>query len=292
MKNIIIFIICFLLMGGVGGDTNSVSDSIIGLHIQTGPGKEYTVWHECGKRLNSLEAESRALQYSEYIKDSITDVYERWNEEINPDHVVAILYRESSDDECAIGRKELDRLRDQSGYSISRKNIIGDLKKWRSANMMAHKVCSNRDKSVDLGCLDREMAKRNPGYKGIYAWDIGAGQFRWPGSRTRNRSVKMPDGRLVKNVGIDDLLEADVSIQMLVEDLALYKRACRSHTHWLTRKGRKVRILETEEAYFVHHHTGEVAWSSDYWRRVNRHIENILSRRHGVKIASNGRFLF
>jgi hypothetical protein len=264
-------------------DTDGVSDAILGLHTQQGPGKSYIVWSECGRNLRGKKAQDRAEEYAGYIASSILDVRRRYTEDINPDHVVAILYRESSNNECAIGRKEIGEIFGRSGEKATKVAIERKLREWSSANKYAYRACRKRGKSVDLDCLDRNMSKINSNFRGIYGWDLGASQFRWPGSQTRSRKVVMPDGESV-GVSLKTLMHAEVSIQMLVEDLALYKKKCRSHRHYIRKRGRRV-LLDTEDAYFVHHHTGERAWSERYWKRVNKHLVSIDSNRSKKLLA-------
>lgn len=282
MIRFLFFLCCFFLIGGASDDIvfPNIADEIIGLHMigEVGDGGERVVWRECGKKLDYNLALARAKQYSEYIENSILDVYSRYGELIDSDHVVAIIYRESSYDECAIGHREARLLSRRTGKKVSNKIVKEEVRKWGVVNSNASRVCRKGRPGIKSGCVDREVVRRNPEYSGIHAWDLGASQFRWPGARTKKRLVNMPDGRVIK-VNIQNLMKADVSIQMLVEDLAVYKRKCRKHTHWLKKKGRRLYRLSSDDAYFVHHHTGDMSWESLYWFRVHRHIRDIRSRR-------------
>jgi hypothetical protein len=273
---------------GDGVDVVVISGDVLGLHTKQGPGKEYVIWKECGKRLGKKNAKKRADEYAEMISGSIDDVYRKTGEFVNPDYVVAILYRESSHDECIVGRKEMSHV---SGKGMKRSwgkaDYVKQLREWSTVFSRANKACKKKGRSVDLGCLDRQMAKTHPHFTGVYAWDLGAAQFRWPGAQTRKRSVTLPGGRPIERVSVTDLLDAEVSIHMLVEDLALYRRSCKRHKHKVrTKKFKKGRDLTPEEAYFVHHHTGMNAWSDDYWKRVNKHLVDIRDNRDSLLLAN------
>ena len=288
MRKVFLFF-CFLLMAAADTsvDEEKISKTIIDLHTQQGPGNAHVIWRECGKKLAGEKAVTRAGEYAKYIAASIEDVRLKYAEEINPDHVVAILYRESSNDECAIGRKEIGELFGRTGEPVTKARIRKWMREWSKVHGAAKKACGGGGgRSVSLDCLDKEVAKKNPAFRGIHGWDLGASQFRWPGSQTRKRSVRLPSGKSISRVTISDLMKAEVSIQMLVEDLAMHKKACRSHKHWYRKRGKGNKIyLSTEESYFVHHHTGDRVWSERYWKRVRRHLVQIEKNRSKGSVA-------
>jgi hypothetical protein len=277
------------LVGDARSDLQSVRESVLGLHSNfTTSGTRNLFWYECGKKLNRQESESRAEQYADAIMSSVEDVYRKTGELINPDHVVAILFRESSHDECVIGKKESDLLMkklseakqsEHSGQSISYVALKKDdfssyVKRWEREKIAAHKWCKWNHGPSD--CVEKLIRNKSPEYSGIIAWDVGAAQFRYPGSRVVGRGVVLPTGKSIKRIMVSDLLDYDISIQMLVEDLAYYKKECRSHTHWVTsKKGINIRKLDVEDAYYVHHHTGKQSWSLRYWNAIRSHLSGI-----------------
>lgn len=290
MRKFIFIMVCFFMMGskGDGVDVVIISGDVLGLHTKHGPAKEYVIWNECGKRLGKKKAEKRAGEYADMISGSIVDVYRKTGEFVNPDYVVAILYRESSNDECIVGRKEMSHvLGKEMKRSWSKADYVKQLREWSAIFSRANKFCKKGGRSVGLDCLDGQMAKTNSHFMGVYSWDLGAAQFRWPGAQTRKRSVTLPGGRSIERVSVTDLLDAEVSIHMLVEDLALYRKGCKRHRHRVrTKKFKKWRELTSEEAYFVHHHTGMNAWSDDYWKRVNKHLIDIRNNRDSLLLAN------
>lgn len=274
MKFFLFFVVC-LFLGASSPMVEDVGVKMLGMHVI---GKN-VIWNECGKRYRMEQAQERADEYARAIVDSIKDVRSKTGIEVNADDVRAILFRESSDDECVIGRQETDRLRLRLQEEPKKSDYLGHIKKWRSAVSEARKECLAKKLSSD--CAEVYIEEHYPEYKGIYAWDIGAAQYRWPGARINKRSVVIRGSDGLQNkiiVGIDDLLDYRVSIQLLVEDLAHYRESCKKHTHWLVSKwGKRIRKLDVEEAYLVHHHTGEGSWSLKYYRRISDHLEKIRS---------------
>jgi len=267
--------------------SDHVSRSILELHVSKGPARDYILWHECGKRLGGQRAIERAQEYSEAIISSIFDVEKKTGEYIDPDHVVAILFRESSHDECVIGKQETRKLTEQLGRAPKKKEIIAHVKTWIRIYSEARKDCREKNLPNDMKCIGRYFSKTSPEYRGIHGWDLGGAQYRWPGGRMRGRHVVLPCGRTIEGVTLKEIFDFDVAIQMLVEDLAYFKKACRNHTHWLrSRNGRKIRKLDPEEAYWVHHHSGEHRWSERYWKRVNRHLEVIRNMKSSSLLSS------
>jgi hypothetical protein len=261
-----------------------VKSSILALHTAHGPAKSYIVWHECGKRLNSEKANLRAEKYAATILASIEDVERRTGEVIDPNHVVAILFRESSNNECVIGHKETKRLGKQLGRKPGKREIVKHVRNWLDIYSAAKKKCG-----FDKGCLGRYIYKNGPDYLGIKGWDLGIAQYRWPGSMLRRRSMTLPGGRVITRVALEDLFDHEVSIQLLVEDLAYYKQVCSKHTHWSFSKwGHRVRKLDTEEAYYVHHHSGEGKWSEKYWKAINRHLRVMGTKSSSLMVSLNG----
>jgi len=287
-------VISFFLIAAHGDTLTAERDYVANLMLSHHSGK-YFQWNECGNGLALGAGERRAYEYADAILESIRNIEVRHGERIDPRHVRAILYRESSDDECIVGFQEARRLSETVGQRLSKKEIVLHVKKWWAAYQSAVRWCKRSDvkatceetcktpgqltkeKCIRLcskyrsGCVYSRMNERYPQYQGIHAWDLGAGQFRFP-STLLGKTVTMPDGRVAK-VSIESLFNYRISVQLLVESLAKYKKECRSHVHYLKKRGKIVRKLTTEEAYYAHHNTGTESWSQAYWERVNRDIE-------------------
>jgi len=278
------------ILAEVDSGEQAIKETILELHTSQGPRKKYIVWHECRKRLRKEKAIQRAGEYARAIKSSADLVYERTGKRVNIDHMVAILYRESSYDECVIGRQETRKLSKKLGREPNKPELIKYVRLWRKNFGEAKKVCEKRGQREGVDCVDGVMRKKYPEYLGIRGWDIGVAQYRWPGVSVRRRMVRLPSGRVIKKVGLDDMFDYEVSVQMLAEDMVLYKNVCKhgngyhrkskGHEHWLhSRWKHKVRKLTADEAYFAHHHTGTTSWSERYWRAVTRHLTDIKRNR-------------
>lgn len=273
MKQLILCFILLFLVAAKPHDSFTEEDirkSILELH-KSENGK-FFIWRECGKRLGVDERDVRAGQYASAIMTSVEDVYIRTGEWIDPRHVKAILFRESSDNECVIGKQEIDRLKLKLGRHPNKREIKSHIKRWFRANAEARQSC-RKSKGNSL-CVAQYTKDHYSEYENIAGWDIGAAQYRFPSTTLRNRSVILPSGRTIGKVVLSDLLDYEVSIQLLVEDLVEHKKKCRGHKHVLkSRWGHKVRVLDVEEAYFVHHHTYK--WSWKYWKHIQKHLKVI-----------------
>lgn len=270
---------------------DEIQQSILRLHTKSfktrkGEIRENIVWGECQKQLRGDEAFRRSKEYARAIVGALQRVHDKTGERIDPDHMIAILYRESSYNECVIGRKETKRLKERLGRSPTKSEFIMHVKKWTKVYINARKNCKRSGrfrelpsgKSVDARCTDNIVGKTHPEYKGIYGWDLGAAQYRWPGPsfRRRARSLVLPSGRVLNKVGLKDIFNYEVSINMLADDMAKYKGMCKTlHKHkWVSKWGKYQRV-KSEEAYFAHHHTGPAYWSARYWKAVRRHLAEI-----------------
>ncbi len=283
----IFLMICFLLgatpEGGVELTEDDVHDAIIELH-RSENGK-YIIWRECGKRVGNPD--ERAREYAVAIMDSISKVENDTGFRVDPRIVMAILFRESSYDECVIGHRETKKLIEKLGRAPNKSDLLEHVTKWRDAQKETRTKCLHRSKSSPYydECFRDHIHKKYPHYQGIKGWDIGAAQFRWPTMLLYRRTTVLPSGREVKKTTLKELMDYEVSIQYLVEDLQSHYEVCKGHTHWLRdRRGKKIRKLSTLESYWVHHHTGGHAWGSKYWRRVQRHLKVIDE----VKVVSSG----
>lgn len=287
----LIFLTGFLLAGtSLSADVRiseaEVQKAVLDLHTRQGPAKENIIWGECGKRLRGKKAVQRAEEYAKAIMASVEMVGAETGEYINPDYMVAILYRESSCNECVIGRQETRRLTESLGRAPNKGEILNHVRSWTRVYKSVVKKCKEPGKSLDFGCLDRQIVKKYPEYKGIYGWDLGGAQYRWPGRSFRRRSIVLPSGRAIAKIGLEEIFDYEVSIHMLAEDMARYRKECRHHSHWIhSRWGKKLRKLDPEEAYFAHHHTGTGVWKERYWKNVNRHLKVIREAREEDVVA-------
>jgi len=254
------------------------------LELHKSKNGRYFMWHECGKRLNNGAREKRAAEYARAIMESVNAVEERRGEWIDPRHVKALLYRESSDNECAIGKQEIRWLAEQLGETPKKKDLVNHVKRWVGAKKEARNWCRRRP--MVSGCIYEYMKKHYPEYRFILkGWDIGAAQFRYPSANINKRSVTLPSGETIDKVTLSDLFDYRVNIQLLVEDLTVHKHICKGHKHVVrNRRGVIVRRLTTEEAYYVHHHTGSHRWSDKYWKRVKRHL-NVINKVKAIAVA-------
>lgn len=292
----------------------TVAQQVLGLHTKQGPGKEHIVWYECGKKLSREKAEARAVEYSEAILSSIEYVYERKGVRIDPRHVNALLFRESSHNECVIGNRETMRLATQLGRTPSKGEIVDHVKLWKEAHDGGWKWCQANARREDCvqwceankkvtalklncakwckrntvisTCVGKYIDREYPEYAGIKGWDIGVAQYHWPSRVLYRRVIQMPDGRVVTKISLSHLFDYDVAIQILVNDLYVYRSLCKNHKHYRWSKGRTRRLglIPTEHAYYAHHHTGAANWSYKYWRAVGRHLRVIDSVRDSNEI--------
>jgi hypothetical protein len=272
LKRFIFVILVFMLMGAcppdgsVGFRQDDVVEAIMALH--TG---DHFVWWECGKGLTKAQGEKRAQEYAEEIQWGVSEICRTTGEWVNPDHVAAVLYRESSNNECVIGRQETNKLKDQLGRAPRRSDFIGHVRRWSQARDEAYAWCKKNDKKS--GCVDEYLWKHYPEYRNINGWDIGAAQYRWPGWGLRERSVTLRNGETISPITIQSLLDYRVGTRLLIEDMASHKVSCRRHKHYqVSRWGRRMGVIPTEDAYYVHHHTGAHRWSHKYWKRVRKHL--------------------
>lgn len=279
MRHLLLAMLGVLLLGSAPLDATDIEvfdgddvlSAIMELH-KSKSGKHF-IWNECGKRLSRKDQECRAGEYRDAIMASISDVESKTGFRPDPRIMTAILFRESSNNECVIGRQETSRLSFQLGKVPDKEEMIAHVKRWSLANSMARKHCKGKGRN----CFAMYIYKQHPEYAGIRGWDIGAAQYRWPSARLRHREVMVPSGKLVKTT-LENLFDYEVSIQLLAEELAAHRKVCEGHTHWLKSKwGKKVRELSPDEAYYVHHHTGSAGWSLDYWKQINRHLKVIDS---------------
>jgi len=284
----------FVLVAGTlsADDTDQrqldAQQSVLWLHTQEGPAREYIIWGECGKRLRGDKAMVRSAEYAQAIVASVDAVEQKTGEQIDLDYMVSVLYRESSHDECVIGRQETTKLTEELGHAPDKNEIIEHVKTWTTVYYDAKKQCKERGLNGDIKCIGNIVGKTHPHYRGIHGWDLGAAQYRWPGYNFRRRNVVLPSGRRGEKVGLKEIFDYEVAIQMLAEDMASHRKRCREegHEHWLTsRWGRRLRKLDTEEAYFAHHHTGGGAWSEKYWKAVNKHLKVIRDKRAEMLVA-------
>ena len=292
LNRVIILFLFFVFCSGsifwVDSSLDGVSEAIIAgkilkLHEIQGPKKKNMVWGECGELLRGEGAEKRAFEYADAILSSIRTVYRKTGEMIDYRHVLAILYRESSNDECVVGHQETKRLARNLGRLPKGKDLFRHINSWSTARRRAFSWCRHRignEEPVvgEIGrCAKAYLNREYPQYRDIRGWDIGAAQYRWPRPGFKKRHVLMPKGRLVRGIGLSELLEYDVAVQILVEDLARHKSVCRrmSHRHYAVGGGMRVRRLSVEESYYAHHHTGIGKWSHRYWVAVGRHLKVI-----------------
>ena len=80
-------------------------------HIE---GKNF-VWWECGERLSFAEGEKRAREYSDAIQVSQDYVYKKLGVRVPYLDVAAVIFQESSMNECVIGKRETRRLTEKLG---------------------------------------------------------------------------------------------------------------------------------------------------------------------------------
>lgn len=272
-------LICSVLLADVKDREIEIQQAILALHTSQGPSKKNIIWNECGKFLRGEKAMERAGEYARAILGSIDLVKEKTGEEINPDYVAAVLYRESSCDECAIGKQEVKRLTKNLGYLPTKVEIIEYIRKWTGVYINAQKNCKIGGKSFDMKCIDWNVMNTGPQWQGIYGWDLGVAQYRWPGPSYGRQVLELPGGEIIEKVGLEEIFDLKVSIQMLVNDLARYRKDCRNHIHWrYTKTGQKIEQLDSESVYFVHHHSVGL-WSERYWKAVKKHLNVIRKDR-------------
>lgn len=248
-----------------------VQEAILALH--TSRNGRFLIWNECGKRLRDKEKAKRAAEYTEAIMASIKDVHYRTDFRVDPRIPVAIIFRESSNNECVIGKLETDRLANQLGKVPDKRELYQHVKKWATARSEAKEWCKENGKGDE--CVEKYIGRHHSHYAGIRGWDIGAAQYRWPSSRLKKKQIVLPSGKVAKT-NLGGLFDYKVSIQLLIEDLEQHYRVCSGHVHWkYNRWGKKVERLPVEEAYYVHHHMGSHRWSYKYWKRIQRHLKVI-----------------
>ena len=284
MKRIIL---CFMFLFLIAASPDKFTEEEIvqaTLELHKSKNGRHYLWHECGKRLNNGKREKRAAEYGRAIMESVDAVEMKTGEWIDPRYVKAILYRESSDNECAIGKQEIGWLAEQLGKTPNKNELVNHIKRWVVAKKEARKWC--RARKFASNCSSDYMRKHYPEYRYIMkGWDVGAAQFRYPSSNVNKRKVVLPDGEVVDKVALKDFFDYRISIQMLVEDLAVHKHICKDHKHVVRNKrGVIIRRLNTEDAYYVHHHTGSYRWSEKYWKRVRRHL-NVIDKVKAIAVA-------
>jgi len=285
------FFLCICLLLFVAGSTlgdesiereEELYQDMLNLH-RSDSGR-YLIWHECGKRVK--DQEGRADQYTKAILASIDDVGRKTGVYVDPKIVRAILFRESSDNECSIGKQEINWLSENLGHAPDKDDVIKHVKKWKGAYSEAKKYC--RGKGTDTTeCRRDHVRKNNSHYLGIKGWDIGAAQYRWPTRALSNRSVITPFGKVVTKIELEHLMDYEVIIHMLVEDLAKNYTFCKeNHKHAIHSKwGFHVRYLEPEEGYWAHHHVGRHRWSEKYYNHIQRHLKRMVK----MKSISSGK---
>lgn len=268
-------VLCFMLLFLMAASPYEFSESELiqaTLELHKSENGKHFLWHECGKRLNNGTREKRAEEYARAIMESIDAVEAKTGEWIDPRHVKAILYRESSDNECAIGRQEIGWLSKELGEQPGKDDLVMHVNRWSTARSEARKFCKN--KKLGSNCISDYMRKNYPEYKSILnGWDLGVAQYRYPSVHVNRRKVVLPDGKVIDKISLADLFDYRISVQMLVEDLAMHKHVCNGHKHVVRNKrGAIIRRLSTEEAYYVHHHAGSYSWSEKYWKRIQKHL--------------------
>ena len=127
---LIVFSFCFFSIAA-WGDTDSEYDLLFFdmLSMHKAENGRYMVWNECGKRVKNPK--ERAAEYATAIMASIRDVKKKTGFSVDPSIVRAILYRESSDDECSIGNQEINWLSEKLGHRPEKEELISHVKKWR-----------------------------------------------------------------------------------------------------------------------------------------------------------------
>lgn len=257
-------------------DTSSIRDTVLALHRS--PNGRFMIWNECGKVVRGDDVIPRADRYSELIDRSIQDVKAKTGFEVPYRDVVAVLFRESSHNECCVGKQEVNRLAKVLGHVPEKEDLISNVRGWYKAQEASTKWCQKN--GWISTCKADYIAKNYPQYANITrGWDLGAAQYRFPNAYLHQRIVTVPiTGKVIEDIGVSDLMQLDVAIQLLVEDLARYHGICKGHEHWLLSKwGRKMRVLSVDEAYYVHHHMGQSGWSWTYWEQMQRHFRVIDS---------------
>jgi hypothetical protein len=269
----LIVFLCLFLSSSFSKDVD-VEDF---LFLHTNPDGKPMGWFECGKRIR--DREKRAREYSDALFSSIEDVKEKTGFEVDYDIARAILFRESTDDQCAIGKQETRYLSKSLGYRPKRRDLLKHVGGWLDTYRAARSYCRGMSSDEYRSCRMSKVKEINPHYAGIRGWDIGVAQYRWPSAITVKRSVNVPGESKVHDVNLDNLMKYKISIQMLISDLASHYEECKRHKHWTTKKnGFRIRLVPTEIAYYVHHHTGIHSWSQGYWRRVQRHLKKMKTR--------------
>jgi len=262
------------LMGAAPFEASNdeVYESMLALHKTKNWGY---IWYECGKKIKQADIEERAREYSGAIIGSVESVRISTGFYVDPIVVRAIVYQESSDDACAVGTQEISRLSKALGKSPGRNEIRRHIRKWSLASKGSRLWCLKHGIGFE-DCRKEYLKENHPRYAGIDGWDIGATQFRWPSSSLSKRSVMLPTFRRVTGISIDELLDYEVSIHLLVENLAYYYKTCRKHKHWIkNRSGQRERRLKTIDAYYVHHHSGPISWSQRNWNNIGRRLRAI-----------------
>lgn len=274
---IFLCIFLFFTVGATTGDEakeeeDGLYEDMLNLH-KSDSGR-YMIWHECGKRVKDKEL--RAQEYTKAILASIDNVYQETGIRIDPRIPRAILFRESSDNECSIGKQEIGWLTENLGRAPAKEEVIKHVRKWREAYRSARKSCQRR-KTYTPTCVKDHVRNHNGHYLGIKGWDIGGPQFRWPTRALEKRVVVTPAGKTFKGIGLKELMDYEIAVQMLIEDLADHYVYCKAnHKHAIHSKwGFKVRDLETGESYYAHHHVGKFRWSEKYYDRIQGHFRRM-----------------
>ena len=249
---------------------------IMGLHLIK---DRNFVWWECGESLTREEGRKRAFEYADAIKASQEYVHTRTGVTVPTHDIVAVLFQESSMDECVIGRRESHYLAEKLGRRPRRAELVAHVQKWIRAKNRAYRACRG---STRADCMQSFMQEHYPKYADIRGWDLGVAQYRWPSSRLKSRKLVMPSGKVYEGITLSDLFDHEVSIQLLVEDLARFWGICsQEHKHYYHREGRRMRRIRPEEAYLVHHHAGIHQFSQRNWLNLRRHLRTL--RRHAIQ---------
>jgi hypothetical protein len=261
-----------------------VDEAIAALHVAKN--QKFLMWNECGKILRGEDVATRIGEYATTIQQSIQSVETQTGLEVPYKDVVAITFRESSHDACNIGKQEVGRLTKSLGHAPDEGDIITYVKGWYRSRDDASKQCKGKKEEEGKTCRTTYLEKNYPQYNGISGWDLGAAQYRFPSANLKGRVVTTPSGQEVK-VGLSALLKLDVSIQLLVEDLADFYKECQGHQHFVYSRWGKKRLLPVADAYYVHHHVGRNAWSLDYWKRMQAHFRVINAMKDQVERISS-----
>jgi len=298
MKLFVLMVVLLIFVsGGVKAECVASIDrvvlakKIVALHVLKSSKYPVVFWYECSKRLSRKSVYIRAFQYSNAILASAKKVCVKTGVNIDPEYVAAILFRETANNECSVGNQEKARiLLNTSKQKMNRRSLLKYVEDFFSARKKARRWCLQNKKSLKnknkfdlLSCNNAYLKVHYPEYLNVKGFDVGVAQYRVLHS-TVLRRVVLPDDTVFEKVYVKNLFDYRVSIQMLVEDLASFKISCKRHRHKDTHKkyGRNSPVLDSDDVYFVHHHSGSVNWSFKYWNAINRHLSVMRSSSENI----------